>query len=65
MTAEEAKNGPHVHPERSRARGESTPSVDDIVDHLLAPLHLRSLVGLPVDKEFAEGLANRLMRAQL
>ncbi len=47
--------------QRSRARGEATPSVDDLVDHLLAPLYMRALFGLPIDKIFAEQLVERLL----
>jgi AcrR family transcriptional regulator len=47
--------------QRSRARGERTPSVDDVVDHLLAPLYMRALLGLPVDKTLAEQLVERLL----
>ncbi len=47
--------------QRSRARGERTPSVDDLVDHLLAPLYMRALLGLPVDKTFSERLVERLL----
>jgi AcrR family transcriptional regulator len=47
--------------QRGRARGERTPSVDDVVNHLLAPLYIRALVGLPVDKTLAEQLVERLL----
>jgi AcrR family transcriptional regulator len=47
--------------ERGKERGEKTPSVNDIVDYLLAPLYMRALVGLPVDKAFAEHLVERLL----
>jgi AcrR family transcriptional regulator len=47
--------------QRGRARGERTPSVEDIVDHLLAPLYVRALVGLPVDQALAEHLLQRLL----
>jgi AcrR family transcriptional regulator len=47
--------------QRSRARGERTPSVDDVVDHLLAPLYMRALLGLSLDKTFAAQLVERLL----
>lgn len=47
--------------QRSRARGEKTPSIDDVVNHLLAPLYIRALVGLPVDKTLAAQLVERLL----
>lgn len=46
---------------RAEARGERAPSVDEIIDHLLAPLYLRALVGLPRDEAFAQGLVDRLL----
>lgn len=48
--------------ERGRARGEKPPSVNDVIDHLLAPLYLRALIGLRVDRPFAEGLVDRLLK---
>jgi len=49
--------------DRGRARGERTPSVDDVLDHLLAPLYMRALLGLAVDKALAGKLVERLLRA--
>ncbi|WP_116610289.1 TetR/AcrR family transcriptional regulator [Paraburkholderia unamae] len=47
--------------ERGRARGEPAPDIDDVINHLFAPLYLRALVGLPVDKALAEQLVDRLL----
>lgn len=48
---------------RGRARGEKVPSVEGIIDFLLAPLYVRALLGLTVDKALAEQLVERLMRS--
>lgn len=50
--------------ERGRARGELTPDIDDVINHLFAPLYMRALVGLPVDKALAARLAGRLLRPE-
>lgn len=47
--------------QRGRDRGERCPSLDDIIDHLLAPLYVRSLLCLPLDEALAEGLVKRLL----
>jgi AcrR family transcriptional regulator len=47
--------------ERGRARGERTPTVEDLIDHLLAPLYVRALIGLPVDEVLAKHLVERLL----
>jgi len=49
--------------QRSKMRGERTPSVDDLIDHILSPLYMRALVGLPVDKARAKLLVERLLNA--
>jgi AcrR family transcriptional regulator len=46
--------------ERARLRGESAPPVDEVLDHLLAPLYVRAMFGAPRDEAFAERLADRL-----
>ncbi len=46
---------------RSRARGERTPSLEEVIDHLLAPLYMRALFGLSVNEAFAEQLVERLL----
>jgi len=47
--------------DRARARGEPTPHVFEITDHLLAPLYMRALFGFPADGEVAEGLVTYLL----
>ena len=49
--------------ERARARGEATPHVFEVTDHLLAPLYMRALFGAPADAEFAVGLVDYLLNA--
>lgn len=47
--------------ERGRARGEATPTADAVIDHLLAPIYVRALVGAPCSETYAEGLVDRLL----
>lgn len=47
--------------QRGSNRGERIPSLDDIIDHLLAPLYMRSLLGRPIDEAFASDLVERLL----
>ena len=47
--------------ERARQRGEHAPEVADVLDHLLAPLYVRTLFGTPADETLAEQLADRLV----
>lgn len=47
--------------ERARARGETTPTADAVIDHLLAPLYVRALLGAQRDEAFAEGLVAQLL----
>lgn len=47
--------------QRGRARGERTPLIEDVIDHLLAPLYMRALLGLPVNEAFADKLVRRLL----
>ncbi len=47
--------------QRGRDRGERTPSIDEVIDHILAPLYIRSLLGRPIDEGFARGLAERAL----
>jgi AcrR family transcriptional regulator len=49
--------------ERARQRGEKTPPLFEVLDHLLAPLYMRALFGTPIDTAFAEQLAERLLDA--
>ncbi|WP_029605008.1 TetR/AcrR family transcriptional regulator [Kozakia baliensis] len=46
---------------RGRDRRERSPSLDEIIDHLLAPLYVRSLLGRPLDEAFAHQLVERLL----
>jgi AcrR family transcriptional regulator len=46
---------------RARERGEKTPPVSEVLDHLLAPLYVRALFGAPADEAFAEKLVERLL----
>lgn len=41
---------------RARDRGESTPSVEQVLDHIIAPLYGRSVFGLPIDHAIGRGL---------
>jgi len=47
---------------RAKARGEPAPSVQDVVDMLLAPLYTRTLFGMPTDDALADRLVQRLLR---
>ena len=48
--------------DRARQRGERTPDVTEVMDHLLAPLYLRALFGLPVGRAVADRLVERLLK---
>lgn len=47
----------------ARARGEPAPHVLQVTDHLLAPLYVRALFGVPADETVAEGLVDFLLAA--
>ncbi|WP_027344611.1 TetR/AcrR family transcriptional regulator [Hamadaea tsunoensis] len=48
--------------DRGAARGEPICSTLDIVDHVLAPLYIRTLFGLgPITPEYVAGLVDRLL----
>ena len=47
--------------DRARARGEAPPQVIEVTDHLLAPLYMRALFGVPADAKVAEGLVDYLL----
>jgi AcrR family transcriptional regulator len=47
--------------ERARQRGETVPTVAEVLDHLLAPIYMRALFGAPADEGIAEQLADRLI----
>jgi len=50
--------------DRAKARGEQAPAPEDVLDHLLAPLYLRALYGVPANEIFAEELATKLLKNQ-
>ncbi|WP_419219771.1 TetR-like C-terminal domain-containing protein [Gordonia sp. CPCC 206044] len=47
--------------ERARERAESTPSVNQVLDHVIAPLYHRAVFGLALDQDFAVGLVDDVM----
>jgi AcrR family transcriptional regulator len=47
--------------DRAKARGERAPSIEDVVDMLLAPLYTRTLFGMPTDRALADRLVKRLL----
>jgi AcrR family transcriptional regulator len=47
--------------DRATARGEPAPAVTEVVDHLLAPLYMRALFGMPADESIALDLVARLL----
>jgi AcrR family transcriptional regulator len=49
--------------DRASARGEPAPSVEDVVDMLLAPLYTRTLLGMTTDEALADRLVKRLLGA--
>jgi AcrR family transcriptional regulator len=49
--------------DRARARGEPAPHVLEVTDHLLAPLYIRALFGVPADGQVADGLVDFLLAA--
>lgn len=49
--------------ERAEARGEAAPSVTEVADHVLAPLYMRALFGVPPSAEAAEGFVDFLVGA--
>ncbi|WLP92341.1 TetR/AcrR family transcriptional regulator [Gordonia sp. NB41Y] len=51
--------------ERARVRGEAAPTVTAILCHIIAPLYHHAVFGLPIDDEFAAGLAEDTMRMAL
>ena len=46
---------------RARQRGEKPPDVDELLDHVLAPLYMRALFGRPLSKAVADRLVDRLL----
>jgi len=47
--------------ERAAARGETIPNSADVIDHLLAPLYMRSVLGMPLSDAYAKKLVDRLL----
>jgi AcrR family transcriptional regulator len=43
------------------ARGERTPTVDEVLDYVLAPLYLRALFGVSLEEGMAATLVDRLL----
>ncbi|MFB9832067.1 TetR/AcrR family transcriptional regulator [Actinoallomurus acaciae] len=48
--------------DRARTRGERPPEVLDILDHILAPMYIRVLFGADLTPDYADTLADRLLR---
>jgi AcrR family transcriptional regulator len=48
--------------DRARQRGEKPPDITEVMDHLLAPLYLRTLFGMRVDRAVADRLVERLLK---
>jgi len=48
--------------DRALQRGERVPSAFEVIDHILAPLYVRALFGMPEDEAFAEHLVDRILR---
>jgi AcrR family transcriptional regulator len=46
---------------RAKARGEATPDAGNVIDHLIAPLYMRSVLGMPLDEDYADALVRRLL----
>lgn len=46
---------------RAWVRGEAAPEANDVIDHLIAPLYMRSVLGMPLDERYADRLVARLM----
>jgi len=49
--------------ERAAARGEAAPYVFEVADHILAPLYMRALFGLPASADTADALVEYLLQA--
>ncbi|MFW0794159.1 TetR/AcrR family transcriptional regulator [Gordonia sp. CPCC 205515] len=47
---------------RARDRGEGTPTVDQVLDHVVAPLYGKSVFGLAIDRAFGASLVDDVMR---
>lgn len=47
---------------RARVRGEATPTEEQVLDHLVAPLYYRVVFALPVDQEDGRRLVHDVLR---
>jgi hypothetical protein len=47
--------------DRARERGERTPTVPQILDHIIAPLYHHVAFALPVDREYAQQLVRDVL----
>ncbi|TDV55137.1 TetR/AcrR family transcriptional regulator [Actinophytocola oryzae] len=47
--------------DRAAARGERVPALDDILDHVLAPLYVRALFGMPLPAGMGTTLVEQLV----
>ncbi|WP_217427187.1 TetR/AcrR family transcriptional regulator [Pandoraea communis] len=47
---------------RARMRGEAAPEADGVIDHLIAPLYMRSVLGMPLDEQYADKLVRTLLK---
>ena len=47
--------------ERADKRGEKPPGIDELLDHVLAPLYMRGLFGRPLTRAVADRLVDRLL----
>jgi AcrR family transcriptional regulator len=46
---------------RAAARGETAPSAQQVLDHVVAPLYYRVIVALAIDEEYARGLVRDVL----
>lgn len=47
---------------RAKIRGEAAPEADGVIDHLIAPLYMRSVLGMPLDEQYADKLVRTLLK---
>ncbi len=47
--------------DRACDRGEQAPSVEQVLDHVIAPLYHHVVFALPIDEAYAEGLVNDVL----
>ncbi len=47
---------------RAGMRGEATPEADGVIDYLIAPLYMRSVLGMPLDEKYADRLVRTLLK---